>query len=171
MVPAAYLRRYQGQGVGMASAGVEIVSTLKDATLVSDKKSLVKSTPPKLTQSSMTTSTTVKPKAPSNPSGIRSPTLSSSFSATSPVSTTSPTQLSPTPKSPLGRTPENGEGPQSADRTTPSPSPKPVNVMAVAAAATAEKQKFAPTWHSQAKPHLDEERKGVAFVCFFFVFT
>ena len=163
MVPAAYLRRYDGQGVGLASTGVEIVSTLKDATVANDKKSLVKSTPAKPAQSSLSSSMTVNPqKTLSNPSGLRSPTfsspsvaLNSSLTSSGPT-TTSPTQLSPTPKSPLGGTPE---GSQSADRTTPSPSPKPVNVMALAAAVAAEKQTFAPSWHSRAKPHVDEERE------------
>ena len=49
---------------------------------------------------------------------------------------------------------------QSAERSAPIPSPKPASNGGVAAAAAAEKQKFAPTWHSQAKPpQVKEERK------------
>ena len=48
---------------------------------------------------------------------------------------------------------------QSAERSAPPTSPKPAITGGVATAAAAEKQKFAPTWHSKAKPPQEEEER------------
>lgn len=181
MAPAAYLQRYHGQGAGQASSGAQVVSTMKEATDITLSTSITSKPNPTLktlkSPNLPRAATITSPKSPTSPPSPMSPgmSLNVSYSENSPSQTTAVNTLAsslmaarsglhsaaersaPTPSSKPATTKSSS---QSAEQSAPIPSPKPASSVGVAAAAAAEKQKFAPTWHSQAKaPKVDEERK------------
>lgn len=147
MVPAAYLQQYHGQGaVGQVSTGAQVVSSIKDATSPSS------ATPTSPTAHPRSATVVSPPTSPETP-------LSMSMNVSYKDSTAS---SSDTHKSSVVASLTSSlMAERLSSQTPPTPSPKPVpsSVAVVAAAAVAEKQKFAPTWHSQAKPPVNDERK------------
>ncbi len=186
MAPAAYLQRYHGQGAGQASTGAQIVSTMKEATVVSLTSSVSKPNTIKAPKSpglprGGTTTSSVSPTPPSSPTmelnvsysdststlnggqnggGAAISTLAGTLmAARSGLQSTERSAPTPGPKSPSTL----GGVAKSAEQSAPIPSPKPASTGGMAVAAAAEKQKFAPTWHSQARSSQakEEERKGM----------
>ena len=155
MAPAAYLKQYHGQGAGQASTGAEVVSTMKDATLSASV--VVKPTkPPSVHARSATLAsppTSPDPPSPSSKTASTSLANSHTHSVTSPEDSQKSLAMASLASSLMAG--------RSGSSHTPSVSgPKSASSSEAAAALPGEqKQTFAPTWHSQAKQTVDEERE------------
>lgn len=163
MAPAAYLQQYRGQGAGQATTGAEIVPTMKDATVSTTSATVKPSSSAKSPVTHSHSAALASPPTSPDPHSPSSMTANVSYSENGHThSVTSPgdTQKSLAMASLASSLMAGQSGSQPVSHTPPTPAPKPASSSAAATAAlSGEKQKFAPTWHSQAKSHMDDERK------------